>query len=48
MIKFWAFGKKPGKQFKQPTERFCSDFDTCIMALGDEGGNGLWVAKDMF
>ena len=40
--------KAKGKQFKQLTEGFCSDsVDTCIMASGNEGNNGLQVAKDM-
>ena len=37
------------KGLKQLTEKFCSDsLDTCIMASGNEGDKGLWVAKDMY
>ena len=42
--------KAKGKRFKQLTdsERFCADsVDTCIMASGNEGDDGLWVTKDM-
>ena len=36
--------------FKQLTEKFCSDItvDTCIIASGNEGNSGLWVAEYMF
>ena len=49
--RIWQFSthKVKGKQFKQLTEKFCSDFlGTCIMVSGNKGGNGLRVAKDMF
>jgi len=58
MSTFWIFAKRAepesncqtanGKWFKQLTDILCSDFvDTCIMASGTEGNNGLWVVKDM-
>ena len=40
--------KAEGKRYKQLTEGFRSDsVDTCIIASGNEGDNGLWVTEDM-
>jgi len=44
MIVLGVFAKRPERE----SERFFSDsVDTCIMASGNEGDDGLWVAKDI-